>query len=117
MSEWPIIFFTTVVNAICRIARFVAIAIALVAWFCGFIETCFNTVVGSFTAIFASLNVQGLTGNGGASTMFGTLEYIGYINAFLPVSEFVGLLAIYLTAWMGVILIRWTKSLVPTISN
>ena len=48
---------------------------------------------------------------------FATLDFISYVNAVFPLSEFVGLMTIYGLAWTTLICIRWAKSFIPTIAN
>ncbi len=112
---WPVVFFANVIDQVSKIARFLAITFALVLWLSDFMNYTINTLISSFNALFASMNTSGLAAANSVS--FSGLDLIGYVNAFLPVSEFLGLLSIYLTAWTIVILIRWTKSIVPTLSN
>lgn len=115
---WPVTLFQTIVNAIAKVGRGVAILIALLVWLNGIIEKCIAELFEAWLAAFDLLMTDGLTGGGSAGPVsLAAVEYIGYINAFLPVSEFVGLMSLYLTAWGTVIGIRWIKSLVPALSN
>ena len=48
---------------------------------------------------------------------FSAIPMVGYVNAMFPLEEFIGLAVLYSSAWIFLILIRWTKSFIPTISN
>lgn len=85
---------------------------SFVAWLVGFIQSAITSVIATFAGIFSALNLDSF-----GSVDFSGLEFIGYVNAFIPLSEFVGLLTIFLVAWGAVILLRWVKSFVPTIGN
>ena len=90
----------------------VAMGAALLLWAVGVIQNCIIAVVAGFAATLNALNIDAFK-----NVSFAGIEFIGYVNAFVPVSEFVGLLAIYLVAWGLVIVFRWVKSLVPTMAN
>lgn len=118
-NYWPVAFFQRVSNGITRIGRIVAIVIAVVLWINKIIVSCLESLFESFLQLLNTLDISALKGGVGGSgaVSFAAIEYIGYINAFLPVSEFVGLMVLYLTAWSIVIALRWGKSLIPTFSN
>lgn len=116
MSDfWPVAFFDKILVAINRFTKPIAVFLALIIWADGFLQNAVISFFDTFTAVFTSASYDGISAPGSVS--FGAIEYIGYINAFMPISEFVGLLGVYLTAWTGVIMMRWIKSLIPTISN
>lgn len=115
VSVWPVVAFQFLITTVVKIGRTVAVVFALLAWFTGFIDTVVLSVFTSMGAIMQTIQPGGLKPSGGVD--FSALDYIGYVNAILPLSEFLGLMSIYVTAWMGVIVIRWSKSFVPTIAN
>lgn len=115
VSLWPIIFFQALLTYVVKAGRAIAIIVAFLAWFTGLADRCMTEVISQFNLLFAQTNMGGLKPAGGVD--FNLVESIGYINAFLPVGEFLGLLNIYLIAWCTIIIIRWTKSVIPTMSN
>lgn len=72
-------------------------------------------IVGSLNAIYNQIISLDLSAM--ASADFAGWVYIGYVNAIFPLSECVALLGAFYTAWLTVILIRWVKSFIPTMSN
>lgn len=90
-----------------------ATLIGFVAWLYNLIEvgiiSCLELALGKLS----DLNTNFM--NGGASVT--GIEYIGYANAVMPLTEMLGLLSAYYTAWMIIIVFRWIKSLIPTASN
>lgn len=109
---WPVIFFSKVANALAKNGRFVALFVAFIAWATSLIDAIVNVVLTQIRDAILSIDVSAFQ-----SVSIASLEWIGYANAILPVSEFVILLGLYVTAWLTVILIRWIKSFVPTIAN
>ncbi len=85
---------------------------AAILWLCGTIQYCISEVLSSFAGMLTSIDTQAFR-----NVSFGSIEYVGYVNAFIPVSEFIGLMSIYLTIWATVILLRWIKSFIPTMAN
>jgi len=110
-----LVYLKEIVDFLARSARIIALVFAVFLWFTGFIDTCVLQFFESMDGLFTTVVVGGLKQS--SASNFGILEHVGYINAFVPVSEFVGLTSIYLTAWLTVILIRWTKSIIPTLAN
>jgi hypothetical protein len=77
------------------------------------IQVCVSTLISELAKIFAIIpsldSLKNIT--------FSTIPFIGYVNAMIPLSEFIALMVIYFTAWSIVIVFRWIKSLIPTASN
>jgi len=48
---------------------------------------------------------------------FGLISSIGYFNAVFPLSEAIVVWTALLTAKLAIVVIRWVKSLIPTLSN
>lgn len=108
----PILVLNVIVNYLAKHAKAAALVVAFLLWFNNFIEWIFNVVVAQLKELASSLDVAALQG-----ASFANLEWIGYVNAVVPVSEFVTLGGVYTTAVIVIILIRWLKSFVPTLSN
>jgi hypothetical protein len=91
----------------------IALGLAWLIWICEIIQTCVTSLASKFAELF------GLSGSFSSfqNINFSGLQLIGYVNAIIPLSEFVGLMTIYVTAWTLVIIFRWVKSLMPTVSN
>ena len=47
----------------------------------------------------------------------GLIASIETINGIIPLSEFITMFAAYGVAWGIVLLVRWVKSFIPTVSN
>lgn len=88
------------------------VILAAFLWICGIIQSCIAEVISSFGAMLGSISTESFR-----NVSFGSIEYIGYVNAFIPITEFIGLMSIYLTIWGTVILLRWVKSFIPTLAN
>lgn len=52
-----------------------------------------------------------------SNASFGAVASIGYANAVFPLSEFVAIWTAVITAKLTIIIIRWVKSVIPTVSN
>lgn len=91
---------------------FLAAIVTFVVWITEIIDMAISAVLNQIVEAFNSLDLSAFQ-----SVSLASLEYIGYANAILPVSEFVVLLSLYVTAWLTIIIIRWVKSFIPTVAN
>ena len=109
---WPIIFFSKILNHLGRFSAAWAMFCGFLAWILGVIDALVTVVMDQLTALFNSFSTSGL-----GNVNFATVENIGLVNALFPLSEFITMCGIYVTAWVTVIIIRWVKSFVPTMAN
>lgn len=109
---WAVVYFGKMLNHLGRYSRGWAIFCAFCAWLVGAIDSLVGAAVAQVTSLFASFSTTGM-----GSVDFAGLEYIGHVNAIIPLDHFAVILGIYVTAWITVIIIRWIKSFVPTIAN
>lgn len=93
-------------------SKWVASAFAFCLWVKGLIDQAVLVVISQITQAINSLDLGAFT-----NVNLAGVSMIGVANAILPISEFVTLLAVYLTIWSTVIIIRWIKSFVPTVAN
>ncbi|MEO5713928.1 MAG: hypothetical protein ABIT37_10620 [Luteolibacter sp.] len=109
---WPLVLLGKFLYNSEKAKKALAVLLAIILWAAGVIQHCISDVVSSFAGMIASINTTAFR-----NVSFSSVEYVGYVNAFIPVSEFIGLFTIYLTIWGTVILLRWIKSFVPTLAN
>jgi hypothetical protein len=112
MALPTIYWFSKIIEYVARVVPVVASVLAFFAWAYNIAEM---LVIGSLNAIInqiASLDISQL-----GSADFSAWIWIGYVNALFPLGESIALLGAYYTAWMVVILVRWVKSFIPTMSN
>jgi len=99
-------------NKLARVVPFVSTILAFFAWAYSIVEVLIVGVLNLIKNQIASLDLSML---GGAN--FAEWAWIGYVNALFPLSEAIGILGAYYTAWMSIIILRWIKSFVPTMAN
>lgn len=109
---WPIEYLQKIVNFAAKQAKFFALFSTILMWFFGLLNI---IVSGTLTMIINYLSSLDLSQFQGAN--FSNLDYIGYINSVFPVTEFLLLSVGYAAATGILILIRWAKSFIPTLSN
>jgi hypothetical protein len=109
---WPIFYFTKLASGASKHSTLIAALVAFFLWITDVITNTIVAVLEQIAALIISLDVSSFQ-----DVSLASIEYIGYINAFFPVSEFVVLVTLYTVAWVTVILIRWIKSFVPTVAN
>lgn len=110
--SWALVYFGKVLNHLGRYSKGWAILTAFIAFITGGIPALVSLVMQQIGQLIASLAIDEL-----GNVSFAGLEYISFVNAVFPLSEFVVLMGIYCTAWVTVIVIRWAKSFVPTMAN
>lgn len=111
----PLLFAKYILDYFAKNTKGVAMTLAVLLWLVGIIQNCVISVASTFTDLLGAIDGDSLNSFKGIN--FSQVPYIGAINAFLPLSEFVGMMTIYCTAWGLVIVFRWVKSLVPTLAN
>lgn len=109
---WPLVFFGKVLNHLGRFSRGWLILTTFLLWFFGVIEKCVKTVIEQIGVLIESLSFDQM-----GNADFTIIDGIGYVNAVFPLTEFIGYVTIYATAWLIVIIVRWIKSFVPTVAN
>lgn len=72
-------------------------------------------VIAGFYSIFEMLSTIELDNLQEAD--LSTLEFIGVGNAIFPFAEMLALLVVYYTLWLNLIVFRWIKSFIPTLTN
>lgn len=87
-------------------------AAGLIFWFYDVLEIAVEAGLTYILSKISDLELQQLQG-----VTFATLEWVGYANGILPLSEMLVLCGVYLTAWGTLLGIRWIKSFIPTIAN
>lgn len=102
-------------NAIAKIAKAISLLGAILLY-------CVATYLGTFTDaikyIFDRIVLlQGMDMNQISHASFAGLDMISYVNGVFPLSEMIGCVTVYTTAWIILITIRWCKSFIPTIAN
>lgn len=110
--EWPTVYFAKFLNHLGRFSKWFAMVSAFVVWLVGAIDKLVGSAIAGVTNLLNSFNIDEL-----GNVNFSGLEYIGYVNAIIPLDYFITICGVYVTAWIVVILIRWVKSFVPAISN
>jgi hypothetical protein len=110
--SWAVAYFAKLLNHMGRNSKGWVIFTTFLAWITGGIPALVTSVMVRISDAVAALTFSEL-----GSVDFSALEYIAYVNALIPLTEFVYLVGIYVTAWVTVISIRWVKSFVPTIAN
>lgn len=109
---WPTSFFWKVLTHLSNHTKGWAIFVGFLAFITGGIPALVTSAISWMANELINLTWSELM-----NADLSTIEYIGYVNAVLPVTEFVYLLGVYCTAWAVVIMVRWVKSLIPTASN
>ncbi len=66
---------------------------------------------------FATSSVNAIDTSAFSNVSFAAITGIAYANAVFPLSEFVSIWTAVFTAAGSVIVIRWVKSFIPTVSN
>lgn len=110
--SWAIVYFKKILDHLAKNTGAVTIITTFIAWLTGTIPALITSAVTSITNALASFNIEAFS-----NSNFAGLDFIGYVNAVFPLSEFVYLCGIYVTAWVVIIGLRWLKSFVPTIGN
>jgi len=110
--HWPVIFFNNIINYLAKYQKFCAAVFAFLLWAVGFIDMFIRATIQQIVDAFLSIDTEAFS-----NVSLSLIEWIGYANAILPLSEFVVLMVAYSTAWLTVIIVRWIKSFVPTIAN
>ena len=109
---WPLLFFTKIAQHLSKFGKFFAMILAFFLWLIDFIEMVITATISQIVASIESLDLSQFS-----NISLTSIEYISYANAVLPITEFVVLFTAYVTAWLTVVIIRWIKSFVPTVSN
>jgi hypothetical protein len=110
--SWAVAYFAKILNHLGRNSSGWVIFTTFIAWITGGIPALVTSVMQRIGEAIAAVTFNEL-----GSVDFSALEYIGYVNALIPLTEFIYLCGIYVTAWVSIISIRWVKSFVPTIAN
>lgn len=92
--------------------KVIAAVFAFVMWVFGLIDKIIGEGLTMIMDKLEAIDVNALQG-----ANFAVLNNIGYVNAVMPLSEMVAIMAIYMTAWVVVVVVRWIKSFIPTIGN
>lgn len=107
----PILLLKKFLDGNAKAAKSFAILVAWLLWMFGIVQASVAALGDTITK-FMALDMSAFYG-----VNFAGLDYIGVVNAIIPLSEFLALLSIYLTAWGLVIVLRWIKSIIPTMGN
>lgn len=102
-----------------RVGSSIVGATPLVGSLLGFLTLIYNVgesmVVGALNYATASIDAINTSAFGNAT--FAGITFIGYGNAVFPLEEAVSIWAAVGTACLSIALIRWIKSVIPTVSN
>lgn len=109
---YPLIWLGKAAQHLSKNSKVAAFGAGFVAWITGFIDGLITATIEQLYHFFQNIITDQFT-----DITLTTIDYIAYANAVLPLSEFVVLMGIYVTAWVTVICIRWVKSFVPTVAN
>lgn len=95
-----------------KIAPIAGTILGFIAWLYNLIEVVIIGTIDFITAKLAEIDTSAFS-----NANFASLQWIGYLNAVFPLSEYLAILSAYYIAWGVVVLIRWIKSFVPTVAN
>ncbi|HET6406449.1 MAG TPA: hypothetical protein VFG14_01100 [Chthoniobacteraceae bacterium] len=95
-----------------KISPIAGTILGFIAWTYNIIEI---VIIGTIDFIADKLTALDVSAFSNAN--FASLQWIGYLNAVFPLSEYLAILSAYYVAWGVVVLIRWVKSFVPTMGN
>lgn len=109
---WPTQFFFKLIYWLSRNTKMVAIVSGFIFWLVGFIDAAVTSVITTISTLITALSFDGL-----GNVALTTVQWIGYFNAVIPLTEGIALLTVYYSILISVAIIRWTKSFVPTVSN
>ena len=112
MAKPTIFYLLEISKQIANMLPVISTIVGFFAWLYNFIEL---VLIGTMTWMMDKLNSVDTSAFSGVT--LSTIEYIGYVNAVIPLSEMLGVLSAYYTAWITIILVRWAKSFVPTVAN
>lgn len=71
-----------------------------------------NTAIDSVMSLFDTIDTSVFD-----HCDFSTIEMISTVNSIFPVDEFITFAYAYFTAWVILLVIRWIKSVIPTVAN
>ena len=112
MALPTIYWFTKVAEYVARVVPFVSTVLAFFAWSYNIVAL---AIVGPLSE--ARLSLEGVAVVNSVAVDWQVYEWIGLVNAVLPLSEGLALLSAYWTFCLSMNLFRWAKSFVPTLSN
>lgn len=109
---WPILYFWKFANGVAKNGKSVSLFVALLLWVNNIIDTVIYGGLNAIGSLMQSLNISAFQ-----NLSLASLPQIQYINGIFPVSEFVSMSLVYVTAVCLLITIRWVKSVIPTLAN
>lgn len=105
-------WFTKIGDYVARVVPFVASVLAFFAWAYNIVAV---LIVAGINAIYEGVMSLDTSFASGAS--FGGLEWIGYVNAVIPLDAWLALLSALMVFKIAVVGLRWVKSFIPTMAN
>jgi len=94
------------------VGKAVGVLVAFVVWAGLLVERVVSATLSEVIDKLSAIKLEQVK----ATAMAGQ-EWIGYVNAVVPLSEMLTLLVAYFAACLTVVSIRWLKSFIPTLSN
>ncbi len=107
-------FLNTFSNFVAKASKTVAIAAAIIVFCVGRYTSVY---IDGMAAIVTKMTALRDSTTGIQHANFAGLDMIAYVNGVFPLSETIGCITIYTTAWLIVLAIRWLKSFIPTMGN
>lgn len=112
MAKPSIYWLQMAAQTLAKIVPGVATLLGFIAWLYNIVEIVLVSGIDYLTQKLAEIDTSSFS-----DANFNSLQWIGYLNAVFPLSEYLGILSAYFTAWGCVVLVRWVKSFFPTIAN
>jgi hypothetical protein len=112
LPSWFLQFSVDLASWAGKYLKLILMIFTFILWITNLVDLAITAVFSQIINYISSLDVSAFT-----NVSLSSIEFVGYVNAIIPVSEFVVLMGLYFSAWLLVILIRWIKSFVPTIAN
>jgi hypothetical protein len=112
MAKPTVYYLSQAAKQIANLLPFIGTVVGFIGWVYNFIEV---ILIGTFEWLHDTIVTVDASGFSGSN--LSGIEWIGYVNAVVPVSEMLSVLSAYYTAWLTVVLIRWAKSFIPTVAN
>jgi hypothetical protein len=112
MALPTIFWFREVRDFVAKIVPFVASALAFIAWAYNIVAVMIVAAINAIYDGIASLDTSFVSGGN-----FGGLEWIGYVNAVIPLDAWLALMSALMVFKIAIVTLRWIKSFIPTMAN
>lgn len=112
MKTALVYWLSRMMDALVSVSKALGVLVAFLLWVGLILE---KVVAAGLQQIIGRLNSVQLSEV--RNVTLASMEWIGYVNAIIPLSEMIALLIAFFTACLTVVTIRWIKSFIPTVAN